>query len=479
MTRALFLPAGTRFEVRVERLPDAAPLSLALETLDPSPWLSGRHRVRVLAPGAPDLGFPAGRRLMMRIRRGGHHGAERQRQVALVQGLIREAAGTKWGAADAIAEPLAVFHDPHHAAFGTLEEWTAGRYWRMELDDCLFDRPKPSADPDRDDPALFRTEYCAKRLFMARLVKLLREIGAEELARRYDWANGISQRRVLKRDGFDPDPMDGWTAVAFDSNQLDQTKVRHYVTEASPWLAAWEKPAPVHPGSLSWTFPASPPPPAPQRVKHGWRWIVRLLYRPEVRHEHLGEEIDQGLAGRMLTVEEADRIRRQACDPMLQTYLKCLAVHLAMLPVTNLVVLAAALWYSLTRDLSFAEGAKVAALTWAFFAIAPVSPGSIGRGLFVIVVGLRRRSFKGLRLAAFLSFWRWVGYMAFPLQMVSAYPALARFLAARWSMKAVHMVPAYGQPGSLLEHRVFDLTFNLPLTLARRWRMRHGKSRAA
>jgi MFS family permease len=49
---------------------------------------------------------------------------------------------------------------------------------------------------------------------------------------------------------------------------------------------------------------------------------------------------------------------------------------------------------------------------------------------------------------------------------------LARFMAAHWSTEAVHIVPVFGETGALLEHWVFRLFYNWPLTIRRRMRRR-------
>jgi len=51
--------------------------------------------------------------------------------------------------------------------------------------------------------------------------------------------------------------------------------------------------------------------------------------------------------------------------------------------------------------------------------------------------------------------------------MVTHNPALARFLAGRWARRIANVVPIFGERGALLEHAVFDLFFNLPISLAR------------
>jgi hypothetical protein len=49
--------------------------------------------------------------------------------------------------------------------------------------------------------------------------------------------------------------------------------------------------------------------------------------------------------------------------------------------------------------------------------------------------------------------------------MTYHYPALARFMASHWATEAVHAVPVFGERGALLEHAVFCLFYNWPLTL--------------
>ncbi|MHC5006763.1 MAG: hypothetical protein ACYTGF_05315, partial [Planctomycetota bacterium] len=100
----------------------------------------------------------------------------------------------------------------------------------------------------------------------------------------------------------------------------------------------------------------------------------------------------------------------------------------------------------------------------------PISPGSMARGLFVLFLMVKERDIRNYRVAAPVSFLHVIGYLAFPLQMVAHNPALARFLAGRWAKSMVHFVPVFGESGGLLEHGVFDLFFNMPLSVRRRFR---------
>ena len=72
-----------------------------------------------------------------------------------------------------------------------------GRLWRYEIDDNLFARL--GWKPGRPGQGLGSAEYRAKRGFMKDLVALMRDMGAEELARQYEWWTLKSQPNALKR----------------------------------------------------------------------------------------------------------------------------------------------------------------------------------------------------------------------------------------------------------------------------------------
>ena len=108
----------------------------------------------------------------------------------------------------------------------------------------------------------------------------------------------------------------------------------------------------------------------------------------------------------------------------------------------------------------------------ALFQVVPISPGSLVRGLYVLYLVVRERNFKDYNIAVFLGFFKYIGYLAFPIQMTYRYPALARFMACHWATEAVHIIPVFGERGALLEHSVFCLFYNWPLTIRRRMRKR-------
>jgi hypothetical protein len=122
----------------------------------------------------------------------------------------------------------------------------------------------------------------------------------------------------------------------------------------------------------------------------------------------------------------------------------------------------------LPRTQAWAIGIGIVAL----FQVVPISPGSLVRGLYVLGLVIRERNFKDYNVAVFLGFLKYIGYLAFPIQMAYRYPTLARFMAVHWATGAVHMVPVFGERGALLEREVFDLFYNWPLTIRRRIRRR-------
>ena len=198
---------------------------------------------------------------------------------------------------------------------------------------------------------------------------------------------------------------------------------------------------------------------------------IRLFFDPAAREQWLRDMVAEGRRKHMLSEDDAEAILSRIKEPFIQKYLKALAVHVCTLPVTQIVsVMLATIWV-LThpdRPTAWAEGLSIIAI----FQVVPISPGSLVRGLYVLYLVIRERNFKDYNIAVFLGFFKYVGYMAFPIQMAYRYPALARFMAGHWATEAVHVVPVFGEHGALLEHGVFDLFYNRPLTIRRRMRTR-------
>jgi hypothetical protein len=200
---------------------------------------------------------------------------------------------------------------------------------------------------------------------------------------------------------------------------------------------------------------------------------VRLYFNGELRAQWLRDMVTEGKRKHLLTNDDANLILSQVKEPFIQKYLKSLAVHVCTLPVTQIVSVLVAIIYivmhpEMPRTQAYAIGFSILAL----FQVTPISPGSLVRGLYVVYLVIKERNFKDYNIAVFLGFFKYIGYLAFPIQMTYRYPALARFMAGHWATDAVHIVPVFGERGALLEHSVFSLFYNLPLTIRRKMKER-------
>ncbi|MBN1309026.1 MAG: hypothetical protein JXA18_13970 [Chitinispirillaceae bacterium] len=199
----------------------------------------------------------------------------------------------------------------------------------------------------------------------------------------------------------------------------------------------------------------------------------RLFFNAALREEWLREMVNDGLRKRMLTEDDAREISNQLKEAFIQKYLQSLAVHVMTLPITQVVSVSIAAMYVLTHpELSWQEASATALVIIGAFQVIPISPGSLARGLYVLWLVIRERNLKDYNIAVILGFFKYVGYLAFPIQMTYRYPTIARFMAAHWATEAVHVIPVFGESGALLEHKIFGLFYNWPLTIRRRMKRR-------
>jgi hypothetical protein len=201
---------------------------------------------------------------------------------------------------------------------------------------------------------------------------------------------------------------------------------------------------------------------------------IRLFFNAGMREEWLRDMLKQGQRKGMLTDEDAAKIESQIPEPFIQKYLKSLTVHACTAPITQVVAAIVAIIYirqhpEFTWEQAWGYGLGIMAA----FQITPVSPGSMVRGLYVVYLVIRERNFKDYNIAVFLGFFKYIGYLAFPIQMAYRYPTLSRFMAGNFATNIVHVIPVFGEQGAVLEHAAFDLFFNYPLTVRRRIPLRN------
>ncbi len=202
---------------------------------------------------------------------------------------------------------------------------------------------------------------------------------------------------------------------------------------------------------------------------------AKLYFDADLREQWLRDMVTAGKKNHLITDEDADIILGQLKEPYIQKYLKSLAVHVCTLPVTQVVSVFVAIWYKVANNLSWGDAWGEMLLILAGFQVTPISPGSLCRGFYVLYMVIKERNFKDYNIAVFLGFFKYVGYLAFPIQMAYRYPVLARFMAGHWATEAVHIVPVFGEKGALLEHGVFGAFYNYPLTLRKRLEARAVK----
>lgn len=195
---------------------------------------------------------------------------------------------------------------------------------------------------------------------------------------------------------------------------------------------------------------------------------VKLYFNADARQQWMRDMIDSGLDKGMLTQDEARDIRNQLDDDYIQKYLKALAVHVCTAPITQLVSVILGIYLAVRHGGGMHESMAIIGTTVAIFQVIPISPGSIARGSYVVYLAIRERNIRDYNIAIFLGFFKYIGYLAFPIQMAYRYPNLARFMAGHWSTGAVHIIPVFGEHGALPEHATFDLFYNRPLTVRRR-----------
>jgi hypothetical protein len=201
-----------------------------------------------------------------------------------------------------------------------------------------------------------------------------------------------------------------------------------------------------------------------------FQFIYQFAKDEAFREKWFLDQVTEGEKDGMLTKEEHDHIVSIIKEPYIVKYLKSMAVHFCTIPITQIVSLITGAFvyaYFVGHGESHAVAAGWFAATLVAFQVTPISPGSLCRGFYVVYLMIRERNWRDYLVACPLSFVKYIGYLAFPLQMTTTYPHLARFLVSRRATAFVHIIPVFGEHGALLEHWVFDLFFNLPQIMGR------------
>jgi hypothetical protein len=186
------------------------------------------------------------------------------------------------------------------------------------------------------------------------------------------------------------------------------------------------------------------------------RWLEGILH----------EQIARGV----VPPEKAGALLGQVREPRLQGFIRDLGLSAGLDVFSRLAYLALGLYGLTTGDL----------LPLGLAALAPISPSGVLR--FVYVLGrllgelpavLQRRDpgyapgrlFLARLAALLVAPWRWIGNLFPLLEISTVYTRLAFVLAEYYAVRLADTVPVYGGPGKLLEFWVFQVFFNLPLSV--------------
>ena len=321
-------------------------------------------------------------------------------------------------------------------------------------------------------PALFLLRFPGRAaglwlLWLAPLLgPLARKLWGRRDMRRHAWAL-LTRPSYFRRAfcGHVAEALIGWRRSGRVSDR------RALAIAEKPWLYLLNRPlALLPPGAHKFLTDTAY---FKERLRAMFVRPFQLYFNPAVREKWLRDMIGEGRRNGMLSAGDADRILAQLDEPYIQKYLKSLAVHLATLFISETVFLTVAAVYVLGHpELGWAQATAQAALIVGALNLLPDSPGSLVRGFYVLGLCVKERNIRDYRLALPVSFFKIIGYLAFPLQMAYRFPELARFMAGHWATEAVHVVPVFGERGAWLEHAVFDAFYNYPLSLGIRIRRR-------
>lgn len=220
-------------------------------------------------------------------------------------------------------------------------------------------------------------------------------------------------------------------------------------------------PAKLHRALIDWRY-------ALEKAKASIVFPIRFYCDPDFRTNWLTCEVEEGVRQGILKPKEKERILAQISDPFIQKYLKCLAVHFCTFPITKVAMILIAIYAYLNFGSGWEQSLAYAIAAMVLVGILPISPGSLVRGSYVVYLMIRERNLRNYWLAALVSYWHYVGYLGFPLQMAKEFPTLARLISSRWVTGAVKVIPVFGESGALLEHMAFDLCVNIPLSIKRK-----------
>lgn len=194
---------------------------------------------------------------------------------------------------------------------------------------------------------------------------------------------------------------------------------------------------------------------------------IRLLVDSAFRRGWLLQILQEAHERGLVPEAKLEALRAQIDEPQARAFLRDLGLTIGLEVISKAVYIALGAYGLATGEL------------WplALAALGPIPPSGVIRGLYSLGQLLAdlpcirknhdRKLFVARMTGLLIAPWRWVGNFFVPVEMFAYYREWALILSQHLATRIVRLMPVLGGEGRLLEYWVFQLAFNLPLSLRR------------
>jgi len=194
---------------------------------------------------------------------------------------------------------------------------------------------------------------------------------------------------------------------------------------------------------------------------------IRLCVNRRYREAWLLDIIEQQAEKGVVATEQVETLREQVGEARMQGFMRDLGVAAGLETASKLLYVALVAYGLSAKDF----------LPLAVALLGPISPSGIARAAYVlaqlarnlphIVKNKDRKLLLTRALGTISAPWRVVGNAFAPLEMFAYYNDMSLLLCDYYVSKMVNAIPVFGGEGKLLEHWVFQASYNLPISAKR------------